>query len=209
MDNGHDDVTTALRHVLTVLADIDAGRQPAGDSLVAALTSLRELRELLAGWEPPLITAARAAGVSWAQMAPALGVASRQAAERRYLRLQPADTGETTGEARVQATRDRRAGDRAVTRWAHANAGPLRQLAGQVAGITDLPPEGRRRVEEVTAALADDDTTSLLDPLAQVRNHLSAGHPDLADRIGTMTTDIDEQRRVTRAQRRTDPEPGS
>ena len=198
----NDDVTTALRDVLAVLTDLDSGQHPTGDTLVAALASLRELRELLSGWEPTLITAARTAGVSWAQLAPALGVASRQAAERRYLRLQPGEAGETTGEARVQAARDRRAGDRAVTQWARANAGQLRQLAGQIAGIADLPPEGQHQVDAVNAALANDDTTSLLDPLAQIRTHLTADHPDLADRITAITTNVDEQRQATRDQRR-------
>src|SRR3954451_15992176 len=77
---------------------------------LAALTLLRHLREELAEWEPRLIAAARSHGASWIQLAPALGVASRQAAERRYLRLRPDDTGEaTTGEQRVRAERDRRA----------------------------------------------------------------------------------------------------
>src|ERR1700759_2917725 len=58
----------------------------AGGPFIAALTALRELRGVLAGWEPELVEAARAAGVSWALLAPALGVTSRQAAERRYLR---------------------------------------------------------------------------------------------------------------------------
>ncbi|MFE4825176.1 type III effector protein, partial [Streptomyces sp. NPDC056704] len=43
-----------------------------------------------------------------------LGVASRQAAERRYLRVRPGTPG-TTGEQRVQATRNRRAADRTIT----------------------------------------------------------------------------------------------
>ena len=83
--------------------------------LAAALTLLRELREELAGWEPQLIEAARALNTSWADLAPALGVASRQAAERRYLRLRPAPDGTSgTGDERVAAERDKRAGDKAV-----------------------------------------------------------------------------------------------
>ncbi|WP_130445308.1 hypothetical protein [Kribbella rubisoli] len=58
------------------------------------------MREWLAAWEPLLIGAAREQGVSWAELAPALGVASRQAAERRHLRLNPhsADLPDMTGE---------------------------------------------------------------------------------------------------------------
>src|SRR5687768_10375102 len=93
--------------------DSDPG--PSGpEEALAALLLLREMRRQLAGWETGLIEAARDAGASWADLAQPLGVASRQAAERRYLRLRPGAAG-TTGEQRVQATRDRRAANRTVT----------------------------------------------------------------------------------------------
>jgi hypothetical protein len=174
--------------------------------LVETLSLLRGLREELATWEPDLITAARAAGASWAQLAPALGVTSRQAAERRYLRLRPTETGETTGEARVQATREQRAGDRAVARWARTNAATLRQLAGQVSGLSDLGPAGRERADEVHAALAGDDATTLLGPLAHVRSHLVADHPTLAARIHEMAEHAEQERRTTLDRRQT-PQP--
>jgi hypothetical protein len=117
--------------------------------LVAALTALRHLRQEMADWEPELITAARDQNVSWATLAPALGVTSRQAAERRYLRLRPAATGEQTGEDRVRAERDKRAGDRAVAAWARANAAVLRQLAGQISALRGLPERAQHHVELV------------------------------------------------------------
>jgi hypothetical protein len=46
----------------------------------------------LAAIEPILIAAARTAKFSWQALAPALGAASRQAAERRYLRSSSAPT---------------------------------------------------------------------------------------------------------------------
>src|SRR3954451_6834320 len=106
-----------------------AGQNPSGDTtvdpaeLLDALVLLRRAQTELAGIEPTLIAAARAAGVSWQALAPALGVASRQAAERRYLRstADPTEQPGATRDARVQAERDRRAGDRAVTRWANDN----------------------------------------------------------------------------------------
>jgi hypothetical protein len=114
---------------------------PEQDELLEALTALRELRDELAGWEPALIAAARLAGATWADLAPALGVSSRQAAERRFLRLQPTgDQDLRTGEERVRDERDRRAGDRAVTAWVKRNSGPLRQLAGRIGAL-----EGCRR----------------------------------------------------------------
>lgn len=105
---------------------------------LAALLMLREVREQLAGWESGLIETARGQGASWADLAGPLGVASRQAAERRYLRLRPGTAG-STGEERVQATRDTRAADRAVTAWARDNAADLRRLAGQITPSPTFP----------------------------------------------------------------------
>ena len=99
---------------------------------------LRQVREQLAGWETGLIETARDAGASWADLAHPLGVASRQAAERRYLRGRPGPAG-TTGEQRVTATRQARAADRTTASWARANAADLRRLAGQITALTDLP----------------------------------------------------------------------
>ena len=59
------------------------GRRPRSASEAAGV------QDRPAAWEPMLIGAARDRGVSWAAIAPVLGVASRQAAERRHLRLNP------------------------------------------------------------------------------------------------------------------------
>ncbi|MEU9061394.1 type III effector protein [Streptomyces sp. NPDC048430] len=166
------------------------GEQADSQQAVAALLLLRELREQLAGWEPGLIEAARAAGTSWADLAHPLGVASRQAAERRYLRVRPGAPG-TTGEQRVQATRDHRAADRTVTTWARENAADLRQLAGQITALTDLPGTSTARL---AAALADNDVVNLIVPLTDTRRHLTADHPDLAARIDTVTRHTDRLR---------------
>ncbi|MGY5122609.1 type III effector protein, partial [Streptomyces sp. 900105755] len=74
---------------------------PGPEQALASLLLLRQVREQLAGWETGLIETARDAGASWADLAHPLGVASRQAAERRYLRGRPGPAG-TTGEQRVQ-----------------------------------------------------------------------------------------------------------
>src|SRR5437763_16030294 len=93
---GDDDALTDLGLVNRVahrrLGHRDEDETGVTDAL-AALTLLRHLREELAEWEPRLIAAAREHGASWIQLAPALGVASRQAAERRYLRPRPDRTG--------------------------------------------------------------------------------------------------------------------
>jgi hypothetical protein len=184
--------TAARLHAL--IRALRAG-EAASVPFVDALTDLRELRDQLAAWEPELVTAARAAGLSWITLAPALGVTSRQAAERRYLRSQPTDDGASTGEARVDATRDQRAGDRAVAAWARENSAELRQLAGQVSGLDDLTPAGRRDADRVHAELAGDDTATLLEPLTTMRSHLTDGHAELGDRIGAVTQDAETRRR--------------
>ncbi|MEV6956049.1 type III effector protein, partial [Streptomyces sp. NPDC051183] len=88
-----------------------SGPGPGPEQALASLMLLRQVREQLVGWETGLIETARDAGASWADLAAPLGVASRHAAERRYLRGRPGPAG-TTGEQRVTATRERRAADR-------------------------------------------------------------------------------------------------
>ncbi|MEU7786189.1 HSP18 transcriptional regulator [Amycolatopsis sp. NPDC049159] len=169
---------------------------------LAALTELRALREQLGAWEPELIAAARDGGTSWAALAPALGVASRQAAERRFLRLRPSSTGEKTGEARVVAERDRRAGDRAVADWARRNSAVLRQLAGQVSALDGLDAAAREGAERLGAALGDNDITSLLSPLEAVRARLPHEQAGLADRLGVIRERTEQLRREAAGSRR-------
>src|SRR3954463_10099842 len=136
-----------VQKVVSAARDGDAS----AEEVLAALSAVRAGREQLGGWDPELIAGARAGGASWAELAPALGVASRQAAERRFLRLRPSATGELTGEGRVDAERDRRAGDRAVADWARRNAAVLRQLAGQVSALEDLDGEARVNADRLGA----------------------------------------------------------
>ena len=171
------------------------GAQASSEQVLAALLMLRELRDQLAGWEPGLIEAARAAGSSWADLAHPLGVASRQAAERRYLRVRPGTPG-ATGEQRVQATRHRRAADRTLTTWARSNAADLRQLAGQITALSDLPAQAHIPLTRLADALADNDAANLIAPLADTHTHLKANHPGLAARINTITCHADRLRQI-------------
>jgi hypothetical protein len=163
--------------------------------LLDALVLLRRLQGELAGIEPILIAAARAAGVSWQALAPALGVASRQAAERRYLRSTAAPTGQpgATRDARVQAERDRRAGHRAVTRWANDNTADLRRLAGQVTALTDLDDAAGQALDRLHQALGDPDASALPALLAATQRHLRH-HPGLTEQIDTVTARADQIR---------------
>ncbi|MEU3690639.1 type III effector protein [Streptomyces narbonensis] len=178
-----DDALRTARHE----APEDAtGPGPGPEQALASLMLLRQVREQLAGWETGLIETARDAGASWADLAHPLGVASRQAAERRYLRGRPGPAG-TTGEQRVQATRERRAANRTTAAWARSNAADLRRLAGQITALTDLPPAARGPIGDLHAALAHDDPTELVAPLAATRRHIATAHPDLAVRLDTLT----------------------
>ncbi|MEU8140096.1 type III effector protein [Streptodolium elevatio] len=192
-------VTTARRDA----ADHDTAPGTARDAVpethdaLAALVLLRELRARLASWEPDLIEDARHAGASWASLAEPLGVASRQAAERRYLRLRPGGTPGTTGDQRVQATRDQRAADRAVSAWAREHAAGLRALAGQITALDDLGPHANEPQAGLAAALGHDDPARLLPPLTATRPHLGPDHPDLGARIDAYTAHVDHLRRTT------------
>ncbi|MFD4926810.1 HSP18 transcriptional regulator [Streptomyces goshikiensis] len=175
---------------------VGAGPHPA----LAALLMLREVREQLAGWESGLIETAREQGASWAELAGPLGVASRQAAERRYLRLRPGTPG-STGEERVQATRDIRAADRTVTAWARGNAADLRRVAGQITSLANLPASAQDAVSDLNRALADNDAARLLQPLTDTRPHLRPENSALADRIDALARHADRLRQDTHDQR--------
>ena len=163
-----------------------SGTGPGPEQALASLMLLRQVREQLAGWETGLIETARDAGASWADLARPLGVTSRQAAERRYLRGRPGPAG-TTGEQRVTATRQARAARRTTATWARHNAADLRRLAGQITALTDLPPAARRPLSELHAALAHNDPADLIAPLAATRPHLAATHPTLVAQLDNLT----------------------
>ncbi|WP_445398394.1 type III effector protein [Streptomyces sp. LE64] len=184
---------TALQTVdeaLRVARD-DAPGGPEGpvgpEQALASLLLLRQVREQLATWETGLIETARDAGASWADLAHPLGVASRQAAERRYLRGRPGATG-STAEQRVQATRQRRAADRDTAARARHNAADLRTLAAQITALTDLPPAAHTPLRQLRTALAHDDPAELLAPLTAAHPHLTHRHPTLAARVTILTS---------------------
>ena len=175
---------------------------PDSEQFLLALALLRQVREQLAGWEPELIDAARASGASWAQLAPALGVASRQAAERRALRLRPGTSeAVTTGDQRVAAERGRRAEARAVDAWAREHSADLRVLAAQVGGLTGLPQGANAPMAALHEALGGPDAAALLAPLAGTRPHLGTGHGALATRIDAVADGAESVRADARARR--------
>jgi hypothetical protein len=176
------------------------GDSDATDAL-EALGALHRLRDQLDAWEPILIETARERGASWARLAPALGVTTRQAAERRYLRLRPGDQPGLTREERVQAARDERAGDRAVAAWARENASELRQIAGQVSTLTGLSTAGTRGAKALATSLTGDDPSSLIEPLADMHAHLVEDHGALAEQVEAVGRKVGKVRRETRRRR--------
>lgn len=166
---------------------------------LAALLLLRQLRDQLGGWETGLIETAREAGASWADLARPLGVANRQSAERRYLRLRPGAPG-STGEQRIQATRDRRAGERAVISWAREHAADLRQLAGRVSAVAGLPENARA---SLLRELGGNDAARLIGPLTGAREHLADDHPGLAGQVEALTRHTHRLQQDSSDQRRT------
>ncbi|MET8543285.1 type III effector protein [Kitasatospora sp. NPDC004799] len=172
-------------------------REDGPEQALAALVLLRELRAQLAGWEAGLVDTARAAGATWADLAQPMGVASRQAAENRYLRLRPSGAGPAaveTGAERVKAVRDRRAADRSVTAWARGHAADLRVLAAQLSALTDLAPQAGPALADLTTALGAADPADLIAPLAAIRPHLGSAHPHLAARLDELTHRTDQVR---------------
>ncbi|MDX3385326.1 type III effector protein [Streptomyces niveiscabiei] len=179
-------IEDALRAAQRGTPEAPAAAGVGPEQALASLLLLRQVREQLAGWETGLIETARHAGASWADLAHPLGVASRQAAERRYLRGRPGPAG-TTGEQRVQATRERRAAQRTTATWARRNAADLRRLAGQITALTDLPTAAGHPLGLLHAALAHNDPAELILPLNATRPHLAAAHADLAAQLDTLT----------------------
>ena len=180
----------------------------ASQDFLPALRHLHLLRAAINALEPELIDAARHAGASWQTLAPVLGVASRQAAERRYLRLVPATAEQagSTRDARVRQVRDLRAGARAVNQWANDNTVDLRRLAAQIAFLDNLAPASADDIARLRRALGDPDATALPALLGRARRHLD-GHPTLARQIDAVTADTPRVRHETQQHR--DGRPGT
>jgi hypothetical protein len=132
-------------------------------------------------------------------------VTSRQAAERRYLRLRPSEDTALTREQRVQATRDERAGDRAVATWAREHAGELRRIAGQVSAAPGLSGSAKQRALTLADELTGDDPATLLEPLAEMHGDLVDDHPPLAEQVDDVGRRVIALREETQRKREAAP----
>jgi hypothetical protein len=101
----------------------------------------------------------------------------------------------------VDAERDRRAGQRAISQWARDNGADLRQLAGQITALTNLDADARRSVDLLHRGLGQADPATLVQLLADTQRHL-AEHPALAERVDDLTHDVDRIRRAAQQRRR-------
>ena len=132
------EVAAALDRLSTRAYLRDTGALDEVDVL-AALLVIRQLRDDFTEAEGHLIEAARARGVTWARLASALEVKSRQSAERRYLSLRGDESGHaTTTRDRVHAARDHRAEAKARTRFLAEHADDIRALAERLAAVPGL-----------------------------------------------------------------------
>ncbi|MER6655067.1 hypothetical protein ABT248_31570 [Streptomyces sp. NPDC000971] len=131
------------------LVELDATDELTETDLLAGILVIRALREKLTEDERRLIAAARRKKVTWARLAEALELRSRQAAERRYLQLRT-DMDELHGstltqQERIGYARDQR--DRRAERaWAVSNATTIRELARRLLNVTDLQCRADRSV---------------------------------------------------------------
>lgn len=131
------------------LVELDAADELTETDLLAGLLVIRALREKLTEDERRLIAAARRKKVTWARLAEALELRSRQAAERRYLQLRT-DMDELHGSPltqheRIEYTRDQR--DRRAERtWAVSNTTVIRELARRLLDLPDLQTRADRSV---------------------------------------------------------------
>ncbi|MFJ6504793.1 hypothetical protein [Streptomyces sp. NPDC091879] len=94
----------------------------------------------------------------------------------------------------MQAARGRRAADRSVTSWANDHAASLRQLAGTITDLPDLPATAADALTAPRDALGDSDPAQLPGPLSEAGPHLRPAHADLADRVTDIGRHTDEMR---------------
>jgi hypothetical protein len=114
----------------------------------------------------------------------------------------------------MQATRDRRSGDRAVAVWARNNAAALRTLAGQISALPEsseqaagaLDHDGVQLISQVSNALGSEDAADLVGPLLEAHSTLSTTHPQLAERVANLALSA-QQVRTADLNRRKSPEP--
>jgi hypothetical protein len=146
--------------------------------LLTALTRIPDLRAEIDALERAAIDAARAEGASWAAIAEALGLTSRQAAEQRRLRLDDPQRGRDAAKTRRRQIRQRTIDTPYVTELRSAVAtvrnaldvgaeehrtGPV-ALARRTAGFAATAPAGA--LIDLAHLVVDDLRNAALTPAA-------------------------------------------
>ncbi|MEJ8653605.1 hypothetical protein WKI65_37575 [Streptomyces sp. MS1.AVA.3] len=139
---------------VTRLIERDAADEATETDLLAALLVIRTLRDKLQLDEGRIIGALRTKKVTWARVATALEMRTRQAAERRYLQLRT-DLDDTYGDSLNQADRvdyyrsqrDRRA----EALWADRHQDEILALARRLLAIPDLQQRADRSANAASA----------------------------------------------------------
>jgi hypothetical protein len=93
-------------------SDVVAAESPGPDDVLRALSELKALRVDLDRVERELISTAREHAIGWPEIANALGLGSRQAAEQRWMRLQGVASRDPT--LVRQSHREQRTGDKSA-----------------------------------------------------------------------------------------------
>jgi hypothetical protein len=178
------------------------GRTPPDRTeVLAALAAVPQLRRDLDDIEGALVDAARECGAGWPEIAAALGLRSRQAAEQRRLRLAGATPGRDPGEARNRRSRQRSV-DTTSGEEIIALREAVRELANAVHRGTDWDRQGRADlVRRTLFAALDADPGALVDLAGLAIADLSAteladlpGGPAIARRVERVRELIDRGR---------------
>ncbi|MCX4640407.1 hypothetical protein OG775_35810 [Streptomyces platensis] len=152
--SGHLSEVAAKYDQVTRLIERHAAGEATETDLLAALLVIRTLRDKLQLDEGRIIGAVRAKKVTWARVATALEMRTRQAAERRYLQLRT-DLDDSYGDSLNQADRvdyyrsqrDRRA----EALWADRHQDEIVALTRRLLAITDLQQRADRSANATSA----------------------------------------------------------
>lgn len=166
------------------------------DDVLAALTMMDDARARLDALERDLLRAARSRDASWATVAGALGLSTRQSAESRALRLERSQNGSDGRD--VAAQRADRARQRNTDAWLAAHEERIRTVCSQIIDATPAWPHltgnPLARVHRLAATLASGaGPAHLADRLAELRVEI-APYDGTLEPVGPLAGDAAEAR---------------
>lgn len=164
------DAFGAVRYVISHTTGVS--RPVVAADVLDTLRVVRELRDALDRQELGLMRIGRKRSVTWQQMADALGLGSRQAAEQRRQRLEAGVAGDGRNEVAARASSKARTDE---ARWFADNRTSIEQLAGILALTSFRSPAAQDDAESLADLLADDEpfTGQLLTWISQILDELA------------------------------------